>query len=484
MSCFAGCADFINVGLSGNEVGKSRARRSRGVEAREIKVVDVEDEATDIVTKTTSMIWDTQDAPAKEPSKQRSNSDIMRGATSRRPSVDVMALHQLTSSASKEKGEQVTLQNIRQGMYVTRRPDWKLGDEDASDQQPGMIVNVDETTETATVFWSDGAVLTHYRVDNGKYDLCEIVPRDCMTFAPPPMRSRRSRRDSQGMFADQQQTAIVLDWDDTLFPTSFVRNKLRLRASCPIDEQPVSDEVKKYARSALKVTASHIQTFLNEASKYGKLILVTLAQRPWVKDSCDYFYPGVLDLLEMLDVKIVYAQEILHRDVSELTKDMNEEECAQFFANVKGKAISSALESFYSSYEGQTWKNVISVGDSDFERLGTQEAARRYIQKIGGDSSPGGIGGRQEVDGHVIQVRTKTLKMLDSPSLEELVVELKMLQKWLPHLVVLDDSFDADLNDMHDAESIASIEERLGCSCPNTPDRSRSGSRESDGLLD
>merc|ERR1712100_374323 len=127
---------------------------------------------------------------------------------------------------------------------------------------------------------------------------------------------------------------------------------------------------------------------------------------------------------------------------------------------MKGRAISQELKEFYTLYEGQSWKNVISIGDSDFERLGTQEATRRYIMEKGGDSSP--TAARvQEVNGHVYQVRTKTLKMLDAPTVEELIVEVQMLQRWLPDLVVLDDSFDADLNDVNDLEAVATIEYQL-----------------------
>merc|ERR1719240_1373070 len=114
---------------------------------------------------------------------------------------------------------------------------------------------------------------------------------------------------------------------------------------------------------------------------------------------------------------------------------MDQTQTTKCFTTIKGKAITQELEEFYTLYEGQSWKNVISIGDSDFERLGTQEATRRYIIERGGDSSATAAR-RQEVDGHVYQVRTKTFKMLEAPSIDELILQLKMLQRWLPDLVV------------------------------------------------
>lgn len=59
------------------------------------------------------------------------------------------------------------------------------------------------------------------------------------------------------------------------------------------------------------------------------------------------------------------------------------------------------------------------------------------------------------------KVRTKTFKMVDEPTIEELTVEVEMLKAWLPLMVKLDSSFDVNLNNADDPEVLQSIEKTL-----------------------
>merc|ERR1711998_690373 len=54
------------------------------------------------------------------------------------------------------------------------------------------------------------------------------------------------------------------------------------------------------------------------------------------------------------------------------------EELENFWVGVKEKAIRAAIDDFYSKYEGQSWKNIISIGDSQFERRATIRSMERY----------------------------------------------------------------------------------------------------------
>jgi len=126
------------------------------------------------------------------------------------------------------------------------------------------------------------------------------------------------------------------------------------------------------------------------------------------------------------------------------------------WAQVKGRAIAKQLQEFYSQYAGQSWKNIISIGDSDFERLGTQQATQDYMRQNGINRSR-----TVELKGHVYKVRTKTFKMLDEPTVEELAVELALVQKWLPCMTRLDNSFDVNLSDLDDPAVLRRIERTL-----------------------
>merc|ERR1719171_570020 len=120
---------------------------------------------------------------------------------------------------------------------------------------------------------------------------------------------------------------------------------------------------------------------------------------------------------------------------------------------VKGKAIGKEIGMFYSQYAGQSWKNIISIGDSDFERLGTQAATGEYLEQAAkGDRKAlrsvkkGAHTVEMVVGDHVYKVRTKTFKIVDQPTVEELVVEVHLMKKWIALMVKLDSGFDINID--------------------------------------
>jgi hypothetical protein len=273
-------------------------------------------------------------------------------------------------------------------------------------------------------------------------------------------------------FAEKTQTIIIFDWDDTLFPSTYVRDDLRLSPRLPLTEQQISQEQKKIIGADLAKCVSGVEQLLRLAVSLGEVALVTLARRPWVTDSCKHFYPGIQELIESLSVKIIYAaytpagERIDHS----VAQSMCPEDATQYFAKLKGAAIARELKSFYSQYEGQSWKNILSIGDSNFERLGTLAAAEEYMVEEGiAVAEPGcsslsslkSLGEELEVCGHVYKVRAKTFKMLDEPTADELVTELSLFRRWLPVAVHLDAALDVNLNDVEDADEIKAIEDVL-----------------------
>merc|ERR1719367_2539109 len=54
---------------------------------------------------------------------------------------------------------------------------------------------------------------------------------------PSPGYARGIRRNSQESFAEKMHTTLVLDWDDTLFPTTWVREDCKLDWRMSLDEQ-------------------------------------------------------------------------------------------------------------------------------------------------------------------------------------------------------------------------------------------------------
>lgn len=284
---------------------------------------------------------------------------------------------------------------------------------------------------------------------------------------PVPRPSEKSntsaaagRRNSQNAFADKSQTVIILDWDDTLFPSTYIRSDLSFSLRHSLQDQQITAKLREEVRENLAKLAASVDRVLRIAITYGKVIIVTLAKNPWVTNSCKFFFPGIGELIASLGIKIVYAQQGINVEYDKLQM-MQDDEIGQFWSRIKGEAISKEIEAFYSQYDGQTWKNIISIGDSDFERLGTMMSVGDYMKNHGITPQNGSPLGEADIHGHYYRVRTKTFKMLDQPTVEELNVQVDLLHNWVPLMVALDDGFDVEFDSLENDNQLKEIEATL-----------------------
>lgn len=403
-------------------------------------------------------------------------------------------------SASRccSQGPPLNSRNVRRNRVVVRGPEWPGRAEDGGHGGVGTVVAVDEGAGTVAVLWLDTNHCGHgYRYSVNARELCLAIETSESSrrfqlspiVAPIVMRpAKPAVRNSQAAFAARQQTVIIVDWDDTLFPSTFVRNTLSLSLRHHLDEQDLPERLKLQVRFHLAKCAAAAERLLRIAATKGHVVIVTLARSPWVSSACDLFFPGFAALLEEMDIQVIYAQDG-EEDVNDFD---NDEEALTFWSELKGRAIASALKEFYSQYQGQSWKNIISLGDSDFERLGTQKATFAYMKERGGVLEPeepspatlsrwpgadspgcGDSTPEAELGGQLYRVRTKTLKTLERPSIDELIVQLGLLRRWLPGMISLDGSFDADLNCLDSADALGIVEERLRGARADTPTGTR-----------
>ncbi|CAD7942175.1 unnamed protein product [Amoebophrya sp. A25] len=263
----------------------------------------------------------------------------------------------------------------------------------------------------------------------------------------------QGRRNSQDAFATKDQTILVFDWDDTLFPTTWVRHYMGLHWKYPLQEQPINAIQKRKIKLALDELANEVEQFLLAALQRGRVVIVTLARVPWVKLSCDNFFPRIGQLIKDHDINIVYAQEARSSSDREQDPPVNDPAAQEaFWTGKKQLAIRREVEHFYSQYPGQSWKNVISIGDSDFERKATHATMQGYskdhdlrVSLSRGEEDVMCLSGY--VGNHYRRLRTKTVKMYDSPRIKDLELEIQLLKKWLNALVALDSGLDVDLED-------------------------------------
>lgn len=277
---------------------------------------------------------------------------------------------------------------------------------------------------------------------------------------PNPM-GREVRRNSQYAFAEKTNTMLVLDWDDTIFPTTWVRSDCRMNWKLPLEQQLEPGPRKNLIQSLLAKHYERVVEFLEDASVHATVFIVTLARRPWVEISMANFMPGLVRLIESQGLKILYAQEYLGGATQAYMKDefMSNDEALRFWSKVKGECIGKELEELHEKY-GISWKNIISFGDSDFERFGTIAACEDHIRKEmegGTVISTGATAEGISKDGHLKKLRTKTLKMLNEPTVEELTAELSLLKMWLPHMVKKDSGFDLELESSEDNDRLMQL---------------------------
>lgn len=258
------------------------------------------------------------------------------------------------------------------------------------------------------------------------------------------------RRNSQADFADRLQTVLILDWDDTLFPTTFVRKDCGLDWRLPIAEQVQPGPGRVQVEKLLERLSQRVEAFVNLACSLAQVVIVTLASAPWVSTSSQNFMPGLCRVLEQQGIEVVYAREKISEKqrqeyAAQAFKTSADE--ANYWMRAKARAMEEAIQSFYGT-TGASWKNLISIGDSDFERVALATLAAEHFQseaRGGQIVETGHTSMAISKEGQLQRLRAKTIKMLDEPSCEELLAQATLFQSWLPHIINKDSGMDVDM---------------------------------------
>jgi len=303
---------------------------------------------------------------------------------------------------------------------------------------------------------------------------------------------------SSAEWATPPQSIVIFDWDDTLCPSSWIRwNRPLLSYFRP----PPNEE--RFVKPLAELQDLVLE-LLELSMKLGKVVIVTNAREPWVTTSCTNFMPKVLRMLDKIPV--VYAQSIWETWGLDATKGkvkgrsskgsgleqsmfmraarsslcvagqsvsglnsasttpgstssnqssssyQNNPNARQRMAKLGAKLFAQSVNQsrpvdmclkwkelafgieiteFYSRYNNQSWKNVISIGDADYERM----AAKNVVEMC----SP--VNKKKK--------RIKTLKLLEEPTIEELILQVKKIKEAIQIIVLHDGNLDIEI-DEHD----------------------------------
>lgn len=195
------------------------------------------------------------------------------------------------------------------------------------------------------------------------------------------------------------ETLVILDWDDTLLPTTWIEGQGLSLAS---ESVPTAEQWEQ-----LELMAERAALTLQLAKSSGHVIIVTNAEHLWIELSCDKFMPSLAQYLK--DIKLLSARSLF--------------ECQGVAQPLHWKllAFRGEIDHFLSNGPG-CWTNIISIGDSPHEREALIHAT---------DNVPNSW--------------AKALKLKEKPSREEFLKEHEVLCSILKDIVNHNGSLDVSI---------------------------------------
>jgi hypothetical protein len=209
--------------------------------------------------------------------------------------------------------------------------------------------------------------------------------------------------------------AIIVDWDDTIFPSSCLKSNLHKHVET------------LRAHPAVRAHYRQLVEFFTTAAPHGHLFIVTAARVGFIQKSCRFLFPDLFDKIQELGVPILYSRPAGEEKPLESDK-------AMMFAMALGheRPIPASQARFYddeliSPWQDGTpvsgnWHQVFSIGDALEDLTALQMAIGHH------------------------PCSKKLVKFRDDPGLGELTRQLGVLTKHFQALVALERSVTVDID--------------------------------------
>lgn len=200
---------------------------------------------------------------------------------------------------------------------------------------------------------------------------------------------------------------IIFDYDDTILPTSFL-SKNGLRIDSP---PPVGDLMR-----ALEDYSRFVNKTLNEASKYGHVIIITNAETGWIQLTVEKFLPQSASTVHRF-------QHLSARSIFEPTGIISPIAWKENAFRLVVEEYLVAKNAQRSNHPGGRRKSVphcqvISLGDSAHER--------EAVLKVCGE----------------FKIVSKSLKFMERPDLDALRKQHELIHECLRDIVRTKDNLD------------------------------------------
>jgi len=306
--------------------------------------------------------------------------------------------------------------------------------------------------------------------------------------------------------ASPENAVIIFDWDDTLFPTTFITSTVMVNQTASERGRQLYECSPHY--SALEAHANLVHFVLKSARKLSRVAIVTLALDPWVISSARLYLPklDLPSLLKELQIEVYYSRDHIHRipvlysvDTFEIVLDRSTGGKVGVDVSidnsggllVRGIGAHGLIQAWNEAHpESQVLpgdeihsvndrqanlvselraKTVLRVGvhrkvpDRDVCTIAKRQDMEKCLTRLYprspqyhwnvlsiGDSHAeqealqGLIRDKDQTD----QKLCKTVHLLAQPSAEQLSNELRILMVWLPHMVQQDKDFDMNMNSL------------------------------------
>merc|ERR1740129_1096774 len=136
------------------------------------------------------------------------------------------------------------------------------------------------------------------------------------------------------------QTIIVFDLDDTLFPTTWMVDYLRIGHR----KEPVGRHDMKLLSRCARYAVEVLKIAWNQAERVS---IVTLASPEWLESTVKSFAPEVYEVLNQLSIRVIYARDFIpSKHAPPQTSPLGSR-----FAQAKMEAIGRECEAFYCKYQ-------------------------------------------------------------------------------------------------------------------------------------
>lgn len=211
---------------------------------------------------------------------------------------------------------------------------------------------------------------------------------------------RVAAADAAPQQAPRVATLFILDWDDTVMPTTWLNSTGSL----------TNPALARQYFGQLSVAAEFISRTICMLKQLGQLVIVTNAEEGWVQQSIVHFMPGLLPLL--FDIQVLSARALFAKRAPDAPCEW------------KRLTFESIVGSFCRRLRPGQQANVVSIGDLLAERVAVHSATVDAPTCWG-----------------------KSLKLHERPDLKQLVREHQLLQSSLQWVVAEPRDLDLSIKD-------------------------------------